>query len=959
LEREAIDYRQLGEKSSDLIVAFDDQFRYTYVNPPVERIVGRSREDLLGRTLWAVAPQSEGTIYAESLRRAMRERAVVEFEAYYAPLDRWNRVRCVPEAGGGLVVFARNTTDEHRAQAARDEALRALRTEVENRRKREEYLHRLIESSPDCIKTLELDGTILSISDSGMRLLEIADAASVSGTNWATFFGDHEETRTGFIHALNAAVSGGTGRFQGFCPTTTGKPKWWDVVIVPLLGLDGKPEKLLSASRDITDMRQVAERQRSLEVRERAFLTSIFLQAPAFITVLRGPSHTYELANLPYYRLIGRQADFPAQAILGRTVADVIPEMVEQGFIALLDRVYQTGVAHVGTDTRVVFQSRADAPCDEHFVDFTFQPLTDDDGQVTGIFVHGVDLTERKRAEQEREAALAALRESQERLELAFEAIHLGMWELDLRTGELVWSGEQERLFGLERGDFGGSIGSFLEIVHPDDRERVTENARRRVAHPNTAEYEDEFRVVQPRTGEICWLYSRARIERDPDTGGALRVTGVNIDITERKRAEEELLQYAEALRQSEATLRVSEVTARVSEERYRALVDASSQIVWTNSPDGRMLGEQAGWAAFTGQTYAEYHGFGWADAVHPDDRQPTIEAWNRCVAERTTFRWEHRVRRHDGVYRTFSVRGVPVRNGEAAIREWVGIHTDVTELRANEASLREAADRSEVLNRINVALRSSFDPNEIELAAVTILGEALGADRCYVVAYHVAENYSTASSEYRSRPEDLPAIAGPRYTLSDYDAVMRSFALSPAVQVVEDVRLAEGLDTVTVTRMESLRMRSYVRVPLYEAGILVGSLGVAMADTPRAWTHGETELIQTVAAQVRAVVEAARAHKELEEAEAKQRRIADVLQESMLLVPPPTDSFPGLLVDTHYEAAWDEAQIGGDYGDAFKVDEHRVALLVGDCTGKGLAAARFVSECLFRLPRLPARGPG
>jgi PAS domain S-box-containing protein len=218
LDRETIDYRLLGEESSDLIAALDDQFRYTYVNSQVERLIKTPREELLGRTIWEVTPHAEGTVYAENFRRALRDRTVVEFEAYYPPLDRWNRVRCVPEAGGGLIVFARNTTDEHRAQAARDEALRALRTEVENRRGREEYLRRLIESSPDCIKTLELDGTILSISDSGMRLLEIADAASVAGTNWATFFGDHEETRTGFINALNAAVSGGQGSSRGSVP---------------------------------------------------------------------------------------------------------------------------------------------------------------------------------------------------------------------------------------------------------------------------------------------------------------------------------------------------------------------------------------------------------------------------------------------------------------------------------------------------------------------------------------------------------------------------------------------------------------------------------------------------------------------------------------------------------------------------------------------------------------------
>ncbi len=84
-----------------------------------------------------------------------------------------------------------------------------------------------------------------------------------------------------------------------------------------------------------------------------------------------------------------------------------------------------------------------------------------------------------------------------------------------------------------------------------------------------------------------------------------------------------------------------------------------------------------------TGQTRAEYEGFGWASAVHPEDAQPSLEAWNQAVAERRMFVFEHRVRRHDGQDRLFSVRAVPVLNADGSIREWVGVHTDITEQRA------------------------------------------------------------------------------------------------------------------------------------------------------------------------------------------------------------------------------------------------------------------------------------
>ncbi|MCW3098260.1 MAG: signal transduction histidine kinase [Chthonomonadaceae bacterium] len=173
----------------------------------------------------------------------------------------------------------------------------------------------------------------------------------------------------------------------------------------------------------------------------------------------------------------------------------------------------------------------------------------------------------------------------------------------------------------------------------------------------------------------------------------------------ERRQAQESLTQSeqrastnllrAEGLQEANSQLRAILTERRQieeallhSEERFRAAVLAVGDIVWTNSATGMMEGEQADWAAFTGQSYAEYQGYGWAAAVHPDDAQPTIIAWNEAVAARKMFVFEHRLRRHDGVWRVFSIRGVPVLNAEGNIREWVGVHTDITERRESEIEI-------------------------------------------------------------------------------------------------------------------------------------------------------------------------------------------------------------------------------------------------------------------------------
>jgi PAS domain S-box-containing protein len=149
----------------------------------------------------------------------------------------------------------------------------------------------------------------------------------------------------------------------------------------------------------------------------------------------------------------------------------------------------------------------------------------------------------------------------------------------------------------------------------------------------------------------------------------------------------------------------------RHSDERFRAAVQAIG-VLWTNDVDGRMVGAQPGWAGLTGQTEAEYQGFGWASAVHPDDAQPTVDAWLQAVAERRTFVFEHRVRRHDGEWRKFAIRAVPLLEPDGTLREWVGVHIDITEALQAADALR-AADRrkDEFLATLAHELRNPLAP--------------------------------------------------------------------------------------------------------------------------------------------------------------------------------------------------------------------------------------------------------
>ncbi|HEX7832067.1 MAG TPA: PAS domain S-box protein, partial [Thermoanaerobaculia bacterium] len=169
-----------------------------------------------------------------------------------------------------------------------------------------------------------------------------------------------------------------------------GEYRYMSVRAVPLLNEDGSVREWIGVHTDITVERRL---QQILEA-ERLSLRDIFTRAPAFIAALRGPAHVFEIANPLYMRIVGETRD-----VIGKPIRAALPDLAGQGFFELLDRVYASGEPFVGSEMRVDLD-RGDG-VEARYVDFVYQPMRDADGAVTGIFVHGNDVTTQVLARQE------------------------------------------------------------------------------------------------------------------------------------------------------------------------------------------------------------------------------------------------------------------------------------------------------------------------------------------------------------------------------------------------------------------------------------------------------------------------------------------------------------------------------------------------------------------------------
>jgi PAS domain S-box-containing protein len=524
----------------------------------------------------------------------------------------------------------------------------------------------LFESAPGLYLVLMPDLTIVAVSDAYLRAT-MTRREDILGRGLFEVFPDNPDDPAASgvrnlkasldrVHARRATDTMAVQKYDIRRPESEGggfEERYWSPVNSPVLNAAGEMEYIIHQVEDVTEfvrLRQRGDEQQKLLEAAGLLRNVVESSDDAIITqTLTGVITSW---NPGAERLFG----FSAQEALGQSMRMLIPS----------DKAYeepQILAQMAGGDTLNHFETVRGRKSGERIdISATISPIKDERGRIIGASQIARDITARKLTEH-------ALRLSDERTRLIVESALDAVVTMD-RAGVISgWSAQAESTFGWKREEALGRtlsdtiIPERYRAAHREGLKRFLETGKTRVLntrvelcalHRDGHEFPVELAITPLRAGEDMAFSAFVR------------------DITERKRAEQALAE---------------------SEARFRTLAESLPHLVWTCRPDGWCDYLSRQWLEYTGREHGSQVGYGWAEQLHPEDRQRAEREWASASVQGRCFDIEFRIRRHDGVYRWFKTRAVPLRNEAGEIVKWFGSNTDFEDLKQSEARLQQAYD--------------------------------------------------------------------------------------------------------------------------------------------------------------------------------------------------------------------------------------------------------------------------
>jgi PAS domain S-box-containing protein len=412
--------------------------------------------------------------------------------------------------------------------------------------------------------------------------------------------------------------------------------------------------------------------------RQRTRLERFFMQVPAAICVFDGPDFVFELTNPAYQQM------FPGRPMQGKPLLEVMPAIKDYPAWRTLREVYATGITHEEKSVSIPIARTAGGPLEEAYFNYTQQARFDAEGNVDGVLVFAYEVTDQVRARQREQQTARAF-------ETMTNAIPHQVWTGTSR-GEMDYYNQQ--WYDYTGSTFEQARGQgWQQFCHPDDLPRQQQQWREAIRTGQPYQVEARLRSQQ---GSFRWFLIRAQPFRN-EQGVVTKWFGANTDIHEQKHLEQKLME---------------------SEEYFRLMADRVPIMLWVTAPSGECLYLNQQWYDYTGQQEAEALGFGWTDAIHPDEAAQAGAAFRTANTKQTPYSAVFRLKTQTGTYRWVVDAGLPKFNSNGEFEGFVGSVVDIHERKMAEHALRLASQKLAKTNKELRAANQQSQQANLDLAA-------------------------------------------------------------------------------------------------------------------------------------------------------------------------------------------------------------------------------------------------